>query len=130
MGGHFAGIVLKTGCHFSIKKLIYGLEPKVEPDTKVIFGNGILMCPVNFHVGNGRISLKTTGKKEVTFPEIGDLFQVRIPILNGRVEKVTYFLVLSNFAVKFQYQFMNILAILYIFHHLLKDIDKNKGSTH
>lgn len=76
MRRHLASIIFKAGGHFSIIKLIYGLEPEVEPDTKMIFGNGILMCPVNFYMGDGRISLKTTGKKEVTFPKICDLFQV------------------------------------------------------
>ena len=83
----------------------------------MIFCNTIIVSGIYFYMGHRWISSETTGKEQVAFPKIGDLFQMLLPILNSVIEKVTYFLILSNFAIKAYNKGVDIGTVLKIFFH-------------
>ena len=112
VGRHFSGVVFQTFCQLARKKFVNGLKPEIHPDAKVIFGNCMLVILIDFDMCQCRISAETAGKEKVTFPKVGELIEVLIPVMDSIIEKVTYFLIFSNLAVKTYHKFFYIGSIL------------------
>ena len=118
VGSHIAGPVLGNVGAVPFKQLINGLKPHIEPFPKMFLLQGIIEMLVDLHVCFHGIPPEFTHEEEVSFPEIGQLFKMRGPILDDLIKNIANLVIVPHLGVKGGNQFKNVLPVPDILLHI------------